>query len=349
MKKTAVVLFNLGGPDQLSSVKPFLFNLFNDKAIISLPQPFRFLLAKLISHKRASKAENIYKQIGNKSPIVDITNAQAESLAKELSFYGEYEVFVIMRYWHPLASDVVDKIKQYQPDNLVLLPLYPQFSSTTTASSFKDFLANFSADKCNIKTICCYPTDPYFIKSHSHLILAVLQKINSADLHKVRILFSAHGLPQKVIDRGDPYVYQVTKTVEQVVLHLQNMGYNNLDYSICYQSKVGPLKWTTPSLESEMHRLALDGKIAVVSPIAFVSDHSETLVELDIEYKQMAKELGISDYHRVSSLNLHSEFIKSLADLVINACNSNCQMFCGTSPTRICPKNFKLCPNHNSK
>lgn len=346
MQKTAVVLFNLGGPGNLQEVKPFLFNLFNDKAIISLPQPFRFLLAKLISHKRTPKAQNIYKQINNKSPILAITSAQAESLEKELSFYGDYQVFVNMRYTKPNASEVVEKIKAYNPSDVVLLPLYPQFSSTTSASSINDFLANFKDN--NVKIICCYPTERSFIKAHSHLILAILQKLTQPELAQAKILFSAHGLPQKVINSGDPYVYQVEQTVAEIMIHLQNLGYQNLDYQVCYQSKVGPLKWTTPSLEDCLRKTALDNKIAIITPIAFVSDHSETLVELDIEYKELAYELGISQYHRVASLNLHTDFINSLTQMVLNTQKHQNKFFCGTSCMRNCPTTFKLCPHKSA-
>jgi ferrochelatase len=347
MQKTAVILFNLGGPSNLEGVKPFLFNLFNDKAIISLPQPFRFLLAKLISNRRTPKAQNIYKQIGNQSPILAITYAQAESLEKELSFYGDYQVFVNMRYTKPLALEVIEKVKAYNPTDIVLLPLYPQFSSTTSASSINNFLANFKNNNCKTKIICCYPTESNFIKAHSHLILAVLQKLNPQELSQTRILFSAHGLPQKIINAGDPYVHQVTQTATEIVTHLHNLNLPNLDYQICYQSKVGPLKWTTPSLEDCLRKTAIDNKIAVIIPIAFVSDHSETLVELDIEYKELAAELGISQYHRVSSLNLHTDFINSLTQMVLNTQKHNNKFFCGTSCHRNCPKNFILCP-HNS-
>ncbi len=348
MQKTAVILFNLGGPSNLDEVKPFLFNLFNDKAIISLPQPFRFLLAKLISHKRTPKAQNIYKQINNKSPLLDITNIQAESLEKELSFYGEYQVFVNMRYTKPTALEVVEKIQAYNPTDIVLLPLYPQFSNTTSASSIDNFLANFKNNNCQTKIICCYPTESNFIKAHSHLILAVLQKLKQPELSKTRLLFSAHGLPQKVINAGDPYVYQVEQTVGEIIAHLQNLGYQNLDYQICYQSKVGPLKWTTPSLEDSLRKTALDHKIAVVIPVAFVSDHSETLVELDIEYKDLASELGISQYHRVPSLNLHTDFINSLAQMVLHTNKHDNKFFCGTSCQKNCPNNLKLCPQNSA-
>ena len=171
-KKTAVILFNLGGPDKLESVEPFLFNLFNDKAIIGLPQPFRFLLAKFISKRRVKKAQKIYQQIGGKSPLLDTTIAQADALEKELSFSGNFKVFVTMRYFHPFSEEVIKKVKEYDPNQVILLPLYPQFSSTTSESSIQDFLKKSLSDlkKATIKIVCCYPSEVEFIRSHSILI-----------------------------------------------------------------------------------------------------------------------------------------------------------------------------------
>jgi ferrochelatase len=353
--KTAVVLFNLGGPDKLSSVKPFLFNLFNDPAIISLPQPFRFLLAKLISSRREKKAQNIYRQINNKSPLLDITLSQADSLERELSFNGNFKVFTIMRYWHPFAQEIIKKINDFNPNEIILLPLYPQFSSTTSASSFKDYLTNYKKTNIPIKIVCCYPTQEDFIKSHTLQIIKTLKIIDKKLLSKIRILFSAHGLPQKVIDKGDPYVFQVEKSANEILKNLKKFlpenNFNELkkiDYSICYQSKVGPLKWTTPSLEQEIRRVALDKKIPLVVPIAFVSDHSETLVELDIEFKELSVELGIEKYYRAPSLNIDGTFIQSLKNIVLSTTkNNDCQIFCGEEKWRICPKKSKLCPNQN--
>ena len=354
--KTAVVLFNLGGPDKIESVQPFLFNLFNDKAIISLPQPLRFLIAKIISSRRKEKAQNIYNHIGGKSPLLDITLSQADSLERELSFDGDYKVFTIMRYWHPFAKDVVKKIKEYRPNQIILLPLYPQFSSTTTGSSVKDFADNFfDENSASIKIVCCYPEHNDFIKSHAVHINQTLNKIEDKDLSKVRLLFSAHGLPQNVIDKGDPYVFQVEETSKKTMEFLKNLRKLNKDsqdvdfeYRICYQSKVGPLKWTTPSLEQEVRKVALDKKIPVIIPIAFVSDHSETLVELDIEYLEFATKLGIEKYYRVASLNIERNFIQGLSNIVKStAKNDNSAIFCGENPQRICPKKFTLCPNQN--
>ena len=351
--KVAVILFNLGGPDKLESVKPFLFNLFNDKAIIGLPQPLRFLLAKLISSRRNKKAQKIYQQIGGKSPLLNITLAQGYSLERELSFYGDYKVFTIMRYWHPFASEVIENIKEYHPRQIILIPLYPQFSSSTTQSSIDDFMKNFdNKENCNIKIVCCYPEDDEFIKSHAILIKKTSEQLSSEELRETRLLFSAHGLPQRTIDNGDPYVFQINKTAHKVIQYLGNMVKKNvedIDYRICYQSKVGPMQWTSPSLEHEVNKAAIDKKNVIVIPIAFVSDHSETLVELDIEYKEIAYNLGIKKYFRVPSLNVEGHFIKSLADIsraVVE--NNENTMFSGQKPYRLCPKNFKLCPNKNS-
>ncbi len=345
-KKTAVILFNLGGPDKLESVKGFLFNLFNDKAIIGLPQPFRFLLAKLISSRRNKKAQEIYAQIGGKSPILETTNAQAEGLEKELSYLGNFKVFVAMRYWHPLSKDVVKKVKEYEPDEIILLPLYPQFSTTTTESSFKDFYQKLVKEKISapVKYICCYPTNPQFISSHCRLIAGAITKTKSAGFNNFRILFSAHGLPQKIIDMGDPYCEQVKASVNAIINELEE---KDLDYKVCYQSKVGPLEWTKPSLEFEINRAALDRKAVIIVPIAFVSDHSETLVELDIEYKELAHKFNIPFYLRVAALNVDGYFIKSLVDLCRRTSTVDFSCNGGNFGARICPKNFKKCINPN--
>lgn len=354
-KKTAIVLFNLGGPDKLESVEPFLFNLFNDKAIINLPQPFRFLLAKLISKRRAKKAQKIYENLGGKSPLLELTLSQAYELEKELSFIGNFKVFTSMRYWKPFSKEVVLDILNYQPTNLILLPLYPQFSSSTTKSSIEDFLENFTKinkdnQDINVKIICCYPEEENFIKSHSLLIKQTLLSLEDKKIEDFRLLFSAHGLPQKLIDQGDPYVFQVKKTTDKIIENLSDILpilQDRIDFQICYQSKVGPLQWTSPSLEHEIRRAALDKKIPVIIPVAFVSDHSETLVELDIEYLELAQSLGIKDYLRVPALNIEWHFIKSLFEICKNVSKEKGDIFSADKPIRICPKNFKFCINNN--
>jgi len=369
-KKIAIILFNLGGPDKLSSVRPFLFNLFNDRAIINLPQPFRFLLASLISRRREKKSQKIYHQIGGKSPILDISESQAHALEKELSFFGDFKVFVSMRYWHPMSHEVIKNIFSYQPEQLILLPLYPQFSSTTTGSSFDDFVKKFSVEqkrrgtKIAVQKVCCYFEDPSFILAHSLLIKKTIAKFYDK-LSDLRLLFSAHGLPQKLIDQGDPYVFQVEKTTQKIVENLQkelscieNIRINStkneldsikLDTKVCYQSKVGPLQWTGPSLENEIRRAALDKKIPVIIPIAFVSDHSETLVELDIDYYNLAKTLGIQDYLRVPALNTDGNFIKSLVSICKKVSSSEGEIFSsndnGCQAKRACGSKFKMCCN----
>lgn len=345
-KKTAIILFNLGGPDKLESVKPFLFNLFNDRAIINLPQPFRYFLAKLISSRREKKAQNIYNQIGGKSPILELTKQQAENLEKDLSFYGNFKTFIAMRYWHPFVKDTIREILNYQPNQIILLPLYPQFSSSTSNSSINEFLEKFPKDnQIPIKIICCYPNDENFINSHLNLIEQKLQKYSQYQINEMRFLFSAHGLPQKLIDAGDPYVFQIKESTNKIVEKLQK-HYGEIDFSICYQSKVGPLQWTSPSLENELRRTILDKKIPVIIPIAFVSEHSETLVELDIEYFELAKKLKAKDYIRIPALNSDSFYIKSLSEICQKISKeSDGDFFCGKNKNPICSKKFKFCPN----
>jgi ferrochelatase len=342
IKKTAIILFNLGGPDDLKSVKPFLFNLFSDNAIIDLPKPFRFLLAKLISSRRAVKARDIYNKIGGKSPILELTNLQAKSLENNLSTQNkdsEYKVFVSMRYWHPMSDVVVRNVKNYSPDKIILLPLYPQFSTTTTGSSFSDW--ERAASSIGLKTpttkICCFPSDLGFIAAHAKLIKDAYWK--ASENGKPRVLFSAHGLPEKIIEKGDPYQWQIEKTVSMIT---QILAIEELDYSICYQSKVGLLKWLTPSTESEIKR-AGDEKIPLlVVPVSFVSEHSETLVELDIEYRKLAEKHGVTGYVRVPSLGVEPLFIEALADLCLKAeIEDDVCLFSGENH---CPRVFEKCP-----
>jgi ferrochelatase len=364
-KKTAVILFNLGGPNSLKAVKPFLFRLFNDKAIIGLPQPFRFFLAKFISNMRNKKAQKIYAAIGGKSPILETTLAQAHSLEKELSFLGDFKVFVAMRYAPPLASETIKEVMKYDPTNAILLPLYPQFSTTTSESSLTDFATKFQHQQTllgkniDLKYICCYPTQSDFIRSHAILIKQTIFKIYENKIPEFRFLFSAHGLPQKIIDAGDPYVFHVQQTTAKVLENLAQILSESLnqtapeilaeiDHSVCFQSKVGPLQWTGPSLDFELRRAIIDKKIPVIIPISFVSDHSETLVELDIQYKELALSLGAKNYLRVPALNTDGHFIKSLKEICREASNSsNSACFSGQGKDRICPKNFTKCPNLN--
>lgn len=332
MGKRAVVVFNLGGPDGLGAVRPFLFNLFNDPAIIGAPGPVRWLLATFLSARRAPVAREIYGHIGGKSPLLDLTRAQAAAL--ETALGGETKVFIAMRYWHPMADETAREVKAYGPDEIVLLALYPQFSTTTTGSSLKDWhrAARRVGLDVPVRAVCCYPTDGGWIDAQADLIARAVDGLS----RPYRILFSAHGLPKKIIAAGDPYQWQVEQTAAAVAARL---GGKAADWVVCFQSRVGPLEWIGPSTLSELARAASDGKAAVVVPIAFVSEHSETLVELDIEYRHQAEAMGVPDYLRVPAVGTHPAFIAGLAALVKGAAPG---IGCGAGE-KICPAAFARC------
>ena len=303
--KIAIILFNLGGPDSLEAVQPFLRNLFSDPAIISLPAWLRLPLARFIASRRTPKARGIYEKIGGGSPILGQTEAQARALEEALGSEHEWRGYVCMRYWHPMTQRVVQSVKRFAPDQIVLLPLYPQYSTTTTASSFNAWkkTATFKVPTVEIES---YPTEPGFIRASIDMV-----KQGLAEAPDARVLFSAHGLPEKVIKRGDPYQRQVEETAAAIAEHL-----DSADWSVCYQSRVGPLKWIGPSTEAEIRRAAADKKSIVLYPLSFVSEHSETLVELDIEYRHLAEQAGVPKYVRVPAVGTHPQFIHGLANLV---------------------------------
>jgi ferrochelatase len=346
-KKIAVVLFNLGGPDSLSAVKPFLFNLFNDKYIITLPSALRFFIAKLISNRREKFAQEIYSKTGDKSLILKETISQREALKKELvkSKDSEFEVFICMRHWHPMAKEIMKSIKNYDPEEIIMLPLYPQFSTTTTASSIEEFIKNFNkefTDKIKLKTICCYPIDKGFIDSHVRLIEGKLQ--NNPDMSNFRMLFSAHGLPEKIIKAGDPYQWQIEQTVLNIIDKLKlNSKFKNIDYKITYQSKVGSLKWLDPNTEDEIKIAGTENKSLIIIPVAFISEHVETLVELDIEYKKMADIYKIN-YIRIPTLSTNELFIKSLVNMILNFSKKSFDCLFSSNFDRICPASYSKCP-----
>ncbi len=309
MSKTAVILFNLGGPDSLEAVEPFLFNLFNDPAIIGAPSLIRTLMARFISKKRGPVAREIYAQIGGKSPLVEETDKQARALEQALG--DGYRVFVAMRYWHPFAAQALQEARQWGAERVVLLPLYPQFSTTTSRSSLREWRKLTADWAVPTEAVCCYPDEKGLVSAIADLIRPSYEQAMTSG--KPRILFSAHGLPQSVVDKGDPYPKHVEQTARAVVTAL---GISELDWIVCYQSRVGPMKWIGPSTEAELERAGEDGVPVVVVPIAFVSEHSETLVELDIEYRHRAEGLGIPTYVRVPAVGHHPDFIAGLAQLV---------------------------------
>ena len=338
--KKAIILFNLGGPDKLENVEPFLFNLFNDPAILNLPTFLRYPLAKLISNRRAPVAKKIYAELGGSSPILKLTKKQSDALEIKLNQTqqeDEYKCFIIMRCWNPRAKDVIKDVQLYGPNEVVLMPLYPQYSAATTGSSIKEWKDVCRKNNYHVKTstICCYPTDQNFITAHTK---EIIKKIK--DLKNFKLIFSAHGLPEKNIKKGDPYQWQVEQSVKKIV---ENLNDENLDWILSYQSRVGPLKWIGPSTETIIIENSKIGKHIVLVPIAFVSEHSETLVELDIEYKEIADANGCKNYTRVPALGINEDFIKAMSELIIkkNEYKINEDLY----PPKIqCPSNFKKCP-----
>ena len=339
--KTAVVLFNLGGPDCPEAVQPFLFNLFNDPAIIGAPGPIRWLLARTISRRRAPVAQEIYAKLGGGSPLLQNTVEQAQALEQSLQFadLGEVRCFIAMRYWHPLTEEAVRQVVSYKPDRIVLLPLYPQFSTATTGSSVVAWHRVAAAAGLDVQTttVCCYPTADGFIQQIAASVDEALSLISE---RRPRILFSAHGLPKKLVDRGDPYQWQVEQTAAAIVGHL---GDDGLEWVVCYQSRVGPLEWIGPSTEDEIKRAGADLVPLVVVPVAFVSEHSETLVELDIEYAKLAKEHGVPRYERVSTVGVTTVFIDGLVEVVRGILAVD-QTPCGHLGRRLCGQEWKHCP-----
>ncbi len=342
MSKTAVVLFNLGGPDGPEAVQPFLFNLFFDPAIIRLPTALRWLLAKLISSRRAPIAREIYQEMGGGSPLLPNTEAQARALTAALQEkgLGDLRVFIAMRYWHPRAAAAAREVAAYRPDRVILLPLYPQFSTTTSASSLQEWARE--AEKAGItvpsRTVCCYPAENGFVEAVVAGLRNAVREVDHA--RPPRVLFSAHGLPKKIVERGDPYQWQVEQSVAAVMRHL---GETNLDWQICYQSRVGPLEWIGPPTDEEIEKAGREGRPIVVVPIAFVSEHSETLVELDIEYRKLAEEAGAPRYIRVPTVMTDQPFIAGLAELVAGALATE-RPICSHAGGRFCPARWRGCP-----
>ena len=338
--KKAVILFNLGGPDKLENVEPFLFNLFYDPAILNLPTFLRYPLAKLISNRRAPTAKKIYEELGGSSPILKLTLEQSYALERNLNDNdndNEYKCFVVMRCWHPRAEKVINEVRNYNPEEVILLPLYPQYSAATSGSSIKEWfdICKKNDFKTKTFTICCYPSNNLFIKSHVNQI-----EKNIKNLDNFKLIFSAHGLPEKNIKKGDPYQWQVEQSVNKIV---SNLNLENLDWTLSYQSRVGPLKWIGPSTDDIIIENSKLGKKIVLVPIAFVSEHSETLVELDIEYRELADKNGCKEYIRVPALGTNKDFINSLFNLIVN---KNISKLSNNlyAPKTTCPNQFLKCP-----
>ncbi|ESQ90547.1 ferrochelatase [Asticcacaulis sp. AC460] len=313
-KRVAVLVFNLGGPEKQADVQGFLYNLFADRRIIDLPWGIRQGLASVISSRRAPMAKKNYALMGGGSPILSETRDQAVALEKHLNKGAgiEAKVFIGMRYWHPFIENSVKEIEHWKPDEVVVLPLYPQFSSTTTLSGFEAFKKAWRG-KAPVKYVCCYSDNDHFVEAHVLLIREWL-KSKVGDTSNVRLLFSAHGLPEKIIKNGDPYQEQVESSVARIMAQL-----GDIDHVICYQSRVGPLKWIGPSTDDTIQAAGRDGKAVMLIPIAFVSEHIETLVELDIEYAELAEKAGVHVYRRVPALRTNKGLIQALGAEVMKA------------------------------
>ncbi len=309
MSKTAVVLLNMGGPDSMSAIRPFLYNLFSDHDIIQIPRPIQKPVAFLISTFRAKKTAYYYKIMGGKSPQKEQTILQAKALQEALK--DDFLVEIALRYWHPLTEEAIENLEKIKPSKIVLLPLYPHYSSTTTGSSFKEFYRLLRKSRLKdipVKEVRDYHDHPLFIKAWTENIK------NTGIDDDYFLLFSAHSLPQKIIDRGDPYKDQIEKSVELIMKSFKNK------HMISYQSKVGPVKWLEPPTDKTIENLAKQGikKLCLV-PISFVSEHSETLYEMDYLYKNMAKDLGIEEFKRVPTLQTNPIYIELLKDLSVKA------------------------------
>jgi ferrochelatase len=338
--KRAVVLLNLGGPDRIEAVEPFLFNLFNDPAVIRLPGLLRRPIAKQMARVRAKTARGIYDKLGGGSPLLANTEAQARALEERLG--PGHRVFVAMRYWHPFADEAVRAVKDWGAEDIVLLPLYPQFSTTTTASSAADWRR--AARKAGLdapsRAICCYPDEPGFVTAAADEIAKILRSWRGSEAK--RVLFSAHGLPERIVAQGDPYPWQVERTVSAIRAALGS-AMAGIDSVLCYQSRVGPMRWIGPSIDAEIRRAGAEKVSLLVVPIAFVSEHSETLVELDVEYKHLAGQVGVPTYLRAPAVSTSDAFIAGLARLVAQAAAHREPITAGNGG-RLCPARFQPCP-----
>jgi len=339
IEKTAVVLLNLGGPDSPEAVRPFLVNLFSDPAIISAPAPIRWLLARLIAARRAKPAGEIYAHLGGGSPLLANTEAQAKALGEALG--TGYEVFIAMRYWAPRAAETAAAVRSWGAQRVILLPLYPQFSTATSASSVADWRRAARSVGLSAPTpaLCCYPAERGFIEAMADLTEPLVAEARRSG--PVRVLFSAHGLPEKIIARGDPYQWQIEASAAAIAGRL---GLAGDEWRVCYQSRVGPMRWIGPSTEAEIAGAGAEGTAVVVVPLAFVSEHSETLVELDIEYAELARKSGVRAYLRVSTAGTHEAFIAGLVRLVHGASEA-AGGWVNQSGERLCPAGHGQCPH----
>jgi len=324
MGRVGVLLLNLGGPDKLEDVQPFLFNLFSDPEIIRLP--FSWLqkpLAWFISARRTQTSQENYRKIGGGSPLRQITEAQGEALKAQLAEFGkEANIYVGMRYWHPYTEEAIAQIVADKIEKLVILPLYPQFSISTSGSSYRLleqlWQENPKLQQIEYSAIASWYKEPGYLQAMAELIAQELDQLPNPE--QAHIFFSAHGVPKSYVEEaGDPYQQEIEECTHLIMQTLNRP----LPHTLAYQSRVGPVEWLQPYTEQAIEDLAHKGvKNLVVVPVSFVSEHIETLEEIDIEYREVAEEAGIENFRRVPALNVHPVFIKALADLTVDALNS---------------------------
>lgn len=309
--KTAVLLLQMGGPDSLDAIQPFLYNLFSDRDIIRIGPAFlQPAIARFISRRRSKKVSEYYKKIGGKSPIRELTQQQAAELEKTLG--GDYRCFVAMRYWKPDTHEALSAIKKEGISKVIVLSLYPHYSRATAGSGINELerVLALSGMKLELNYIRNFHDHPLYISALAEKVELGLSGF--ADRGKVQLVFSAHGLPQSFIDSGDPYLDQIQTTVR---LTMERFG--EISHHLAFQSRAGPVKWLEPSTEAKIAELAAAGcKQLLMVPLSFVSDHIETLYEIDIQYREEATALGINDFRRTEALNSSPAFIACLAELV---------------------------------
>lgn len=312
MNKIAVVLLNLGGPDSLGAVQPFLENLFNDPDIFKLP--FQKQFAKIISVRRAPKVQKEYELIGGKSPIGMWTEIQRKNLEEKLKEENiNASVFIAMRYWYPLTKETTEKVEKENFLKIILLPLYPHYSISTTGSSFAEWRRRYRGDVSKMVYIDSYFKHPNYLQALNHRINESLEQFPEEIKQDVQLVFSAHGTPRSYLKKGDPYLCEIMTTVDEL-MKLRNHDH---EHHLCFQSKVGPMKWLEPATDKMIEELSQKGKKdLLIIPISFVSDHIETLFELDIEYRHIAEKAGIRNYIVMKGLNDSPIFAEALKEIV---------------------------------
>ncbi len=308
--KRAILLMNMGGPNNLDEVEVFLNNMFNDKRIIGAPKPIRAMIAKFITYKRKDEAKANYALLGGKSPLVGYTKELIEKLNENIK---DASIHMVMRYTPPFASDVLENLRDI--DVFYAIPLYPHYSETTTLSSYDDLYETLDKlrIKARVKTMDEYYSDAYYINS---IVQRIKESLNGEDPADYELVFSAHGLPKRIIEKGDSYQKHIRANVYHARKALMMDGVNFHNTHLAYQSRLGPLEWIRPYLDDKLK--ALKKKKVIIFPIAFTLDNSETEFELEIEYREKAEEFGFEEYRVAKAPNNHPEFVKCLTNMYEN-------------------------------